>query len=114
MTVKIPEYKFLLNPEATPFRPSPLSPNPLKTQEEASFAQTIASSLTLSRLPGPEPTIFAGDPLKYTDWKISFMALIGKKPLLTSEKMFYLKNSLAGEACKAVEGLFYRNSEDAF
>lgn len=81
------EYKCVLNPQATPFRPSHLSSIPLKTQEEASFAQAIASSLTLSRLPVPEPTIFTGDPLKYTDWKISFTALIGKKPLPTSEKI---------------------------
>ena len=28
--------------------------------------------------------------------------------------MFYLKNYLAGEALKAVEGFFYRDSEDAY
>ena len=39
------------------------------------------------------------------------MALIDRKPLPQSEKMFYLKNDLAGEARKAVEGFFYRDSE---
>lgn len=42
------------------------------------------------------------------------MALIDQKPLPVSEKMFYLKSYLAGEACKAVEGFFYRNSEEAY
>lgn len=76
------EYNFFLNPQATPFQPGPISSNPLKAQEGA------------------------GDPLKYADWKISFMTLIGEKPLPTSEKMFYLKSYLAGEAHKAVEGFF--------
>lgn len=42
------------------------------------------------------------------------MALIGHKPLPAGEKMLYLKSYLAGEARKAVEGFFYRNSEDAY
>ncbi|XP_021324883.3 uncharacterized protein [Danio rerio] len=83
-------------------------------QEEVSLAQAIASSLTLSRLPVPEPTTFTGDPLKFIDWKISFMALIDQKPFPASEKMLYLKSYLAGEARKAVEGFFYRNSEEAY
>ena len=36
---------------------------------------------------------------------MSFMTVIDRKPLPASEKMFYLKNDLAGEALKAVEGL---------
>lgn len=78
------------------------------------MTQAIASSFTLSRLRVPEPIIFTGDPLKFVDWKVSFMALIGQKPLPDGEKMLYLKNYLAGEARKAVEGFFYRNSEDAY
>ena len=80
----------------------------------AIFAETIANSLTLNRLPVPEPTTFAGDPLKFVDFKVSFMTLIDQKPIPASEKMLYLKSYLAGEARKAVEGFFYRSSEDAY
>lgn len=73
------------------------------TQESVSLAQAIASSLSMNRLPVPEPTTFCGEPLMYTDWKMSFITLIERKPLPPSEKMFYLKNDLAGEARKAVE-----------
>nr|XP_033951031.1 uncharacterized protein LOC117455577 [Pseudochaenichthys georgianus]XP_033951039.1 uncharacterized protein LOC117455577 [Pseudochaenichthys georgianus] len=45
---------------------------------------------------------------------MSVMALIGNKPLPVGEKMLYLESYLAGEARKAVEGFFYRNSEDAY
>ena len=65
----------------------------------------MASSLSMNRLQVPEPTTFSGDPLRFTDWKMSFMTVIDRKPLPASEKMFYLKNYLAGEALKAVEGL---------
>ncbi|XP_037537921.1 E3 ubiquitin-protein ligase RNF31-like [Nematolebias whitei] len=37
-----------------------------------------------------------------------------RKPIPLSEKMFYLKNYLAGEARKAVEGFFYQDSERAY
>ena len=45
---------------------------------------------------------------------MSFITLFDRKPLPVSEKMFYLKNDLAGEALKAVEGFFYRDSENAY
>jgi len=34
--------------------------------------------------------MFTGDPLKFIDWKIYFMALIDQKHLPASEKMLYL------------------------
>lgn len=74
----------------------------------------IASSLSLNRLPVPEPAVFSGDPLKFVDFKMSFLTLIGRKPIPASEKMLYLKSYLTGEARKAVEGFFYRSSEDAY
>lgn len=111
------ELTFQLNPETESFLPQQtffeereLQPS----QENVALAHAIADSLSIHRLPVPEPTIFAGDPLKFIDWKMSFMALIDRKPLPPGEKMFYLKNYLAGEARKAVEGYFYRNSEDAY
>lgn len=103
-----------LNPAATSFQPRHAASEMTMTQESVSLAQAIASSLSMNRLPVPEPTTFSGDPLRFTDWKMSFMTLIDRKPLPASEKMFYLKNYLAGEARKAVEGFFYRDSENAY
>ncbi|KAL0194545.1 hypothetical protein M9458_008117, partial [Cirrhinus mrigala] len=80
----------------------------------ADLAEAIASSLSLNRLPVPKPIVFAGDPLKFVDFKISFTTLIDRKPIPVSEKMLYLKSYLTGEARKAVEGFFYRSSEDSY
>lgn len=87
------------------------TPSPSET---AGLAEAIASSLTLNRLPVPEPAVFSGDPLKFVDFKMSFLTLIGRKPIPASEKMLYLKSYLTGEARRAVEGFFYRSSEDAY
>ncbi|CAI5683011.1 unnamed protein product [Oreochromis niloticus] len=103
-----------LNPNATSFQPHQAIPEMTMTQESVSLAQAIASSLSMNRLPVPEPATFSGDPLQFTDWKMSFMNLIDRKPLPASEKMFYLKNYLAGEARKAVGGFFYQDSENAY
>lgn len=100
-----------LNPDAASFQPHQAE---TMTLESVSLAQAIASSLSMNRLPVPEPTKFSGDPLQFTDWKMQFTALIDRKPLPQSEKMFYLKNYLVGEARKAVEGFFYRDSESAY
>lgn len=62
-------------------------------------------------LPVPEPITFSGDPLSFTDWKMSFVAMIDQKTLPASES--YLKNDFAGEARKFVEGFFYLDSENA-
>lgn len=80
-------------------------------QESVSLDQAIASSLSMNCLPVPEPTTFSGDPLSFTDWKMSFVAMIDQKTLPASES--YLKNDFAGEARKFVEGFFYLDSENA-
>ncbi|XP_040191273.1 uncharacterized protein LOC120924392 [Rana temporaria] len=103
-----------LNPKAVPFQPSNTPLGVPRPNEEVSLTPGLASLLISNRLPIPEPTVFTGDPLKFIDWKISFMALIDQKPLPVCEKMLYLKRYLGGEARKAVEGFFYRNSEDAY
>lgn len=66
----------------------------------ANLAEAIASSLSLNRLPVPEPTMFTGDPLKFVDFQMSFTTLIDRKPISASEKMLYLKSYLSGEARK--------------
>ncbi|KAK7909491.1 hypothetical protein WMY93_014175 [Mugilogobius chulae] len=103
-----------LNPDAAAFQSHQVASESPTTPESVSLAQAIASSLSMNRLPIPQPTTFSGDLLMFTDWKMSFMTLIDRKPLPASEKMFYLKNYLTGEARKAVEGFFYRDSENAY
>lgn len=98
-----------LNPEAESFHPHQAPQQAQMTQETASLTQALINSLNISRLPIPEPTTFTVDPIKFIDLKITFTVLIDHKSISASE-MFYL----AGEARKAVEGFFYRNSEDAY
>ena len=59
------ETKPRLNPDATSFQPHRAAPEVTMTQEPVSLAQAIASSLSMKRLPIPEPTTFSGDPCKF-------------------------------------------------
>ncbi len=110
LTVKFSQ----LNPKANAYQPPQAHANALASPEKDGLTQALINSLSMNRLPAPEPPKFSGEALKYVDWKMSFMALIDHQPLPTHEKMFYLKNYLSGEARKAVEGFFYRNSEEAY
>ncbi|XP_008430942.1 uncharacterized protein LOC103478718 [Poecilia reticulata] len=96
-----------LNPDAASFQPYQSAPEVTINSETSNLAEALASSLSMSRLPVPELTV----PLRFTDWKMSFMTLIDRKPIPASEKMFYLRNYLAGEARKAIEGFFYRDTK---
>ncbi|KAJ8002870.1 hypothetical protein DPEC_G00163450 [Dallia pectoralis] len=98
----------------TNYQPTRAHANTLASPEKDDLTQALINSLSINRLPAPEPPKFSGEALKYVDWKMSFMALIGHQPLPVHEKMFYIKNYLSGEARKAVEGFFYRNSEEAY
>ncbi|XP_077954084.1 uncharacterized protein LOC144391338 [Gasterosteus aculeatus] len=108
------ESKSQLNPMANAYQPPQAHAKALASHEKDSLTQALINSLSMNRLPAPEPPKFSGEALKYVDWKMSFMALIDHQPLPAHEKMFYLKNYLSGEARKAVEGFFYRNSEEAY
>lgn len=103
-----------LDPRAEPFRPPPMCSSMPVSPERDGLAQAIIASLSMNRLPTPEPPKFSGETLKYIDWKMSFMTLIDRQPLPAHEKMFYLKNYLSRDARKAVEGFFYRSSEEAY
>ena len=70
--------------------------------------------MSATKLPPPKPQIFTGEPLKFVEWRISFNALVEGKGLTASERMYYLHEYVTGEARKAVEGLFYRTSEEAY
>ena len=76
--------------------------------------QAIKSAYSMSRLPPPEPTKFFGDPLHYSDWKLSFDSLIGKQNLSSIEKLHYLKRYVGGKAEAAISGFFLLQSPQAY
>ncbi|KAL6480076.1 hypothetical protein MHYP_G00111090 [Metynnis hypsauchen] len=94
--------------------------HPIPTQErqavknETSLVQALQESLSLTRLPTPEPTLFSGDPLKFTEWSTSFKALIERRCSNPADRLFYLQKYIAGEAKSFLEGSFYRKDEEAY
>lgn len=83
-------------------------------QSASVLADAISSALNMSRLPPPEPFIFSGDPLQYTDWVVAFESLIGSRRCSVVEKLYYLKRYVSGKAKEVVNGYFLLQSEDAY
>ena len=48
---------------------------------------------------------FMGDKKKYQHWKAAFLACVDQAPATAEYKLLQLKQCLAGEALKAIEGL---------
>nr|XP_055041009.1 uncharacterized protein LOC129428127 [Misgurnus anguillicaudatus] len=85
------------------------------TNADVSYlAQAVQDSMMLNRLPMPEPTIFSGDPIHFVEWKTSFQLLIDKRQISPADKLYYLKRYVTGPARKTLEGIFYRNDEEAY
>lgn len=82
--------------------------------EVSHLAQAVQDSIAINRLPLPEPTVFNGDPIQFVEWKSSFMSLIGKKGISAADKLYYLKKYVSGSAHRYLEGIFYRNDEEAY
>lgn len=78
------------------------------------LAQAVQDSITLNRLPMPEPTVFTSDPTHFIEWKSSFQSLIDKRHISSADKLYYLKKYVVGSALKTLEGIFYRNDEEAY
>lgn len=87
---------------------------PTPNADVSYLAQAVQDSITLNRLPMPEPTIFKGDPIHFIEWKASFQSLIDKRHISSADKLYYLKKYVAGSALKTLEGMFYRNDEEAY
>lgn len=49
------------------------------SEHEATLVQTLQDSMTLTQLPIPKPSVFHGDPIKFTEWSTSFKALIERR-----------------------------------
>ena len=80
----------------------------------AAIAAAITDSISMSRLPVPEPIIFKGEPIEYSDWKSSFYALVDRKCISASYKMYYLRRYIEGPAEEAICGLFLHSSKEAY
>ena len=65
----------------------------------------IAQMIQRSRMEVPKPSIFTGNPLKFTAWARSFHALIVQSGLPPSELFHYLKGCLGGDALAMIEQL---------
>ncbi|KAG1924936.1 hypothetical protein F2P79_025858 [Pimephales promelas] len=88
--------------------------SPTSNVDVSYLAQAVQDSITLNRLPMPEPTVFSGDPIHFIEWKASFQSLIDKRHISSADKLYYLKKYVTGSARKTLEGMFYRNDEEAY
>ncbi|KAK0147266.1 hypothetical protein N1851_013318 [Merluccius polli] len=97
-----------------PTRPPPLpafpAPQPITTSTSDStieLVRVLAEALSANRIPVPEPSVFSGDPLKYSDWKLSFQTLIDQKNIQEKEYV-------SGRAKSALDGYFLLGTESAY
>ncbi|KAM7380993.1 hypothetical protein PAMP_004254 [Pampus punctatissimus] len=86
----------------------------VQNSSDVTLVSALAEAISASRLPTPEPAVFTGDPLKFNDWRLSFVTLIDRKNIPKNEKLYYLRQYLGGAAKKAVEGFFILGTEAAY
>ncbi|RXN17092.1 stress response nst1 [Labeo rohita] len=111
--VSVPSHKPVYSSSVKPTLNERVS-SPTPNVDVSYLAQAVQDSITLNRLPMPEPTIFKGDPIHFIEWKASFQSLIDKRQISSADKLYYLKKYVAGSALKTLEGMFYRNDEEAY
>ncbi|XP_013380271.1 uncharacterized protein LOC106151515 [Lingula anatina] len=88
-----------------------------KKESDSSYSHDVVRALeklSLSRLPIPEPPVFEGNYLTYVTWRLAFKTLIESRNIPPSERLYYLKRYLRGEAKETVDHLFYLDSEEAY
>nr|XP_055049264.1 uncharacterized protein LOC129434357 [Misgurnus anguillicaudatus] len=83
-------------------------------ESTAELVKLLADALNANRIPVPEPSIFSGDPLKYSDWKLSFETLIDQKNIPDKDKIYYLRRYVSGQAKTALDGYFLLGTESAY
>lgn len=80
----------------------------------AELVKVLAGAFNASRVPVPEPSIFSGDALRYSNWKLSFNTLIDQKNIPENENIFYLRRCVSGQAKSALDGYFLLCTETAY
>lgn len=93
--------------------PSPHVAVPSRT-DISSLTKVFQDSIALNRLPVPEPFVFSGDPIRFTEWKAAFTSLVDQRAISPAEKLYYLKKYVGGPARQALDGIFYRNDNEAY
>jgi hypothetical protein len=78
------------------------------------LADAITSSISMSRIPAPEPPVFDGDPLQYHDWCVSLRTLIEERGIDERDKIHYLKRYVSGAAKEAISGFFLLKGDSAY
>ena len=100
--------------------PAPISPAKDSTlassgpDNATALVKAFAETMSLNRLPAPEPAVFTGDQLSYTDWKSSFEALIEGKCASPIERMHYLRRYIGGGLRQVLDSCFLLNTESAY
>ena len=82
--------------------------------EMANAMQKVSETISMSRLPTPEPPIFTGDPLQYDEWNDAFTSLIEQRARTDADKMYYLKRYVKGRALSAIKAYRSRSSANAY
>ncbi len=83
-------------------------------ESTADLVKVLVGALSAHRIPVPEPSVFSGDPLKYSDWKLYFETLIDQKYIQDKEMIYYLRRYGSGQAKKALDGYFLLGTESAY
>ena len=61
-----------------------------------------------------QPTIFDGEPLKFTMWKIQFESLIESPQIKKGDRLHILTKYLKGKALRVIEHLLYVKNDCSF
>lgn len=78
------------------------------------LAQAFQDIIALNRLPATEPSVFNGDSIQFIEWKAACVLLIDGKTISSADKLHYLKRYVGGPARKSLDGIFYRNDNEAY
>ncbi len=83
-------------------------------ESTADLVKVMIGALSANKIPVPEPSVFSGDPLKYSEWKFSFETLIDQKNIQDKEKIHYLRRYVSGQVKKALDGYFLLGTESVY
>ncbi|XP_053293853.1 uncharacterized protein LOC128454468 [Pleuronectes platessa] len=97
-----------------PVFPAPQAVTTSSSESTTELVKVLADAFSANRIPVPEPSVFSGNPLKYSDWKLSFQTLIDQKNIQEKEKIYYLRRYVSGQAKSALDGYFLLGTESAY
>ena len=93
-------------------RNSSSNPDLSRPLESEHLVSLLGKSMRLSRAPFPLPTIFGGDPLKYSSWKRAINHLL-EQEVSESERLSYLEQYLSESVRNSVKAHFQSDAPNA-